>query len=331
MGISVLPNILGDMSPLETFLLLVSALVTKALIHEGRRAIPGIQNPKEVVCHDTSQDVCACGQPRCDTNEISGGREAIPHQYPWIVRLVGGCAGPCAGTLVSPRVVLSAFHCTVNARKSHTESCDHSDGKRLAVLGRHEILPHIMSSYKTIPIIKVFTPPNAPFTLNDDKSHDFSLLLLKHPAEYSSKVSPICLPEPHAEFGGLKATAAGWGITDYVKKEQSPVLKSVDLTVDPVEYRHNKMFGTKLSMKENQYQDPCSGDSGGPLMYYNKTTFRYVLIGTVHGGGYDCRYDTVSNFEGSDNGLWNKVSAHMEWIKDTMEELGETICKAGSG
>ena len=66
-------------------------------------------------------------------------------------------------------------------------------------------------------------------------------------------------------------------------------------------------------------------------MYYNKTTSRYVLIGTVHGGGYDCRNDRVTKFEGSDNGLWNKVSAHMEWIKDTMEGLGETICKADSG
>ena len=66
-------------------------------------------------------------------------------------------------------------------------------------------------------------------------------------------------------------------------------------------------------------------------MYYNNATSRYVLIGTVYGGGYDCRTDKVSKFEGSENGVWNKVSAHMEWIKDTMEGLGETICKADSG
>ena len=56
-------------------------------------------------------------------------------------------------------------------------------------------------------------------------------------------------------------------------------------------------------------------------MYYNNTTSRYVLIGTV----------TAGRIKGSDNGVWNKVSAHMEWIKDTMEGLGETICRAGSG
>merc|ERR1719209_945676 len=259
---SVLPNILGAMSPFVTLLLLVSALVTNALIHEGRRVIPGIQKPNQVVCHDTSKDVCACGQPRCDTNEISGGKEAIPHQYPWIVRLVGRCVGPCAGTLVSPRVLLSAFHCTTYWRYK-TEFCDRSDSERLAVFGRHEILPHKMWSYKTIPVIKVLTPPNAALNTRDDRTHDFSLLVLKHPVQYSSKVSPICLPEPHAEFGGLKATAAGWGRTDKpsVNRKQSPVLKAVDLTVDTKKYIHSKMFGTKISGIDGPYQDPCSGDS----------------------------------------------------------------------
>ena len=62
-------------------------------------------------------------------------------------------------------------------------------------------------------------------------------------------------------------------------------------------------------------------------MYFDSSSGRYVLIGTVQGGGYDCRHDTVAVFEGSDNGVWNKVSAHMEWILDTMEELGEKTCR----
>ena len=66
---------------------------------------------------------------------------------------------------------------------------------------------------------------------------------------------------------------------------------------------------------------------GGPLMYLNRTTQKFVLIGTVFGGGYDCKKDVVNAWEGSRNGLWNKVSAHMNWIKRTMHELGEEICK----
>ena len=62
-------------------------------------------------------------------------------------------------------------------------------------------------------------------------------------------------------------------------------------------------------------------------MFFNKTTQSFVLIGTVNGGGYDCRTDLVDTFEESTNGVWNKVSAHMDWIKKTMDELGETSCK----
>ena len=66
-------------------------------------------------------------------------------------------------------------------------------------------------------------------------------------------------------------------------------------------------------------------------MYRNESSGRYVLIGTVQGGGYDCRTDKVNIFEGSENGLWNKVSAHMEWIQETMERLGENVCRAIRG
>ena len=64
-------------------------------------------------------------------------------------------------------------------------------------------------------------------------------------------------------------------------------------------------------------------------MYHNGASDRYILIGTVQGHGYDCIEDDVNTFEGSTNGVWNKVTAHMEWIQNTMEELGEKVCKAG--
>ena len=61
-------------------------------------------------------------------------------------------------------------------------------------------------------------------------------------------------------------------------------------------------------------------------MYFNTSVSRYVLIGTVKGAGYDCKTNTVNKFEGSTNALWNKVTAHMDWIKDTLNKLGEKGC-----
>ena len=55
---------------------------------------------------------------------------------------------------------------------------------------------------------------------------------------------------------------------------------------------------------------------GGPLMHYNHTTSANVRIGTVQGTGYDCQTDTANLYEDSDNGMWNKVSHWVDWIKE---------------
>ena len=168
--------------------------------------------------------------------------------------------GPCGGSLVSPRVVLSALHC-VHGLGDIEESKDISCG--IVVLGRHEIDRSSLSRYQTIPVIKVLVPPQP----KDGglQNHDFALLLLEHPAKYTSKVSPICLPEPNAEFRELKATAAGWGRYEQKLGKQSHVLRAVDLTVsNPVSDR-KAMFRTKVA--DNQILDVCGGDSG------NFTTF----------------------------------------------------------
>ena len=124
---------------------------------------------------------------------------------------------------------------------------------------------HKLQEYTTIPIIKVLTPQDEGLRVGHKDSHDFALLVLKEPAKRTPTIGPICLPEPNAEFGGKKATAAGWGRTDKpsVSRVQSPVLKKVVLTVSNKRYWHHNMFGTRVNKKDNLYQDPCSGDSGG--------------------------------------------------------------------
>jgi hypothetical protein len=100
--------------------------------------------------------------------------------------------------------------------------------------------------------------------------------------------------------------------------------------VSTKKYKHKKMFGTdiRLTVEKETLKDPCSGDSGGPLIYktfekrfvligrFNKSICNmnchlcfnvHVDVGTIQGSGYDCRTDTFGVFEGSMNGLWNKV------------------------
>jgi hypothetical protein len=58
-------------------------------------------------------------------------------------------------------------------------------------------------------------------------------------------------------------------------------------------------------------------------MYLEPELDQYILIGTVMGRGYNCKDDIVEESEGSTNGVWNKVSAWVDWINKEMKEMGE--------
>ena len=53
----------------------------------------------------------------------------------------------------------------------------------------------------------------------------------------------------------------------------------VKLTVSKYKFKHYKMLGTELKRKDGVPQDPCSGDSGGPLMYKEEESRQWVIIG----------------------------------------------------
>ena len=54
---------------------------------------------------------------------------------------------------------------------------------------------------------------------------------------------------------------------------------------------------------------------------------QYILVGTLLGMGYDCWEDTLISFEGSDDGIWNKITSHVEWIHKKIAQEGEKVCK----
>ena len=79
-----------------------------------------------------------------------------------------------------------------------------------------------------------------------------------------------------------------------------------------------------MPLIDNVYQDPCSGDSGGPLAYKDPETNKFAILGTVHGGGYDCATSKVN----SAKGIWNRVSAPKvrSWIDDVLKSDNAIFC-----
>ena len=142
---------------------------------------------------------CGQGGTQRQLNRIIGGSDAVPHSYPWIVRILGGCSeSVCGGSLVSRRIIATAFHCTANVMKNIGQSCDHSDGKTIAIVGAHDVdvvkfvnNEEYRSSLYTIPIIDVKSPPHAGFKHEDTKSHDFAIMILEKPVQWNEKVHTI--------------------------------------------------------------------------------------------------------------------------------------------
>lgn len=200
--------------------------------------------------------------------EISGGVPALSHEFPWMVRIEKGCVpGTCGGALISPRLVLTAFHCTRDKNISFDKPCDHSDGKRVAVLGQPNIFDS--STSLEVPIIQVYYPPNAGLDsdMGNIEDHDFAMVFLKTPVKFTKNIQPICLPKQGQEFSGETVTTAGWGLFR-PDRNLSPILRKVNLTVSSKKYAHKKMFGTELRKNERGiYMDPCAGDSGKVHLY----------------------------------------------------------------
>ena len=69
--------------------------------------------------------------------------------------------------------------------------CDHSDGRRYAIAGAHDLQEGGMR----MPITEVRYPPGAPFREGRRESHDFALMVLQQPLKWSAEGRQWCQVE----------------------------------------------------------------------------------------------------------------------------------------
>ncbi|XP_017564117.1 chymotrypsinogen 2-like, partial [Pygocentrus nattereri] len=107
-----------------------------------------------------------------------------PSSYPWQASIQDSTGFHfCSGSLINIYWVLTAAHCNVRTSTR-------------VVLGA-QYLSSNAQSIQTLPVAKVFTFPSYnPSTL----SQDIALTKLASPAQLSSNVSPVCLPETSDNF-----------------------------------------------------------------------------------------------------------------------------------
>jgi len=293
---------------------------------------------KKTVAEPTAGANCECGRPRQNRktgNRIIGGDETFPYQYPWMVRIDDGCSGgTCTGSLISDRHILTAFHCMApkHATGYGSEPCDHSKKDRIAYIGGHYISSRRNpwtgvrqnDAIYSVPLTKMAYPPNPKVELNVAESHDIAIYILETPVKFSKRVQPICLPKigvgPREDD---RVVAAGWGDYRIGKNHlNSNVLRDVEIKLGKNLAALPKFFTTKFEKNSKGVpKDPCSGDSGGPLMWKNNDE-KMTVIGTVFGGGFNCDTNSFTSDQ-----IWSNVTSHLNWIMRTIRsDEGTKIC-----
>ena len=141
-------------------------------------------------------------------------------------------------------------------------------------------------------------------------SHTSDLVVgeLERPVVLDSKAQVVVVSSEPLEAGDL-VTTAGWGLfgpTGHL----SNVLRRTELEVSVG--GEEEIVKTKDGKTRSGIPiDPCSGDSGGPLLKWSDFHDAFAMYATLNGGGYDCVLNSTNG-----DGVWNSVFPHTEWISN---------------
>jgi len=223
---------------------------------------------------------------------------------------VGGNEGEqisvsCGGTLITPRVVVTAAHC-IPMNRVFVNMYDITDSNRAEVF--------------TLPL---FPRPGYEYVVHpaydeETRENDVALILLPRDVKNADKIRYAKLNEDTNEPGdGEPLRVMGWGTTSsggsssdiLLQAEVDYVTNEVCSSDYPMEIISDGMMCAARSGK-----DTCQGDSGGPLMLASDEGDRCadpILVG-ITSWGYGCADPDYP-------GVYTRVSYYADWIKEQTE------------
>lgn len=256
---------------------------------------------------------------------IYKGWETPPHKYPWMAHLrftVPGTAyfTQCGGFIIDDESILTAAHCV------HQENGQLHPAENVEVyLGAHDKDADKGDRYG---VVRIVADEN--YSVKRELDYDIAILKLDRKVDlnHSKKIQKACLPaDDTTEF--IKLTVAGWGSLD-AEGTSTSHLQEVDVDFIPrdicMSYKLSYYEILSKAEKVRLVAPPmhsnhmcalntdtrgsfCAGDSGGPLMYQNPDTKRYIVVGIVSGAWNKCGTRLTP-------GLYTKVANYRDFIRE---------------
>jgi len=222
---------------------------------------------------------------------IVGGKEANPGDFPYYVHLM-----KCGGSLIAPRVVLTAAHCGEFMGDTAYVGC-HDYGRATGDAVNRKVDDQVIH----------------PDYDSDTFAYDFNLLLLDEAVNLEDHTDIVLTlnEDDLVPTDGQEVTVLGLGLLEE-DGETPDKVRYVEVEKTADEYC-NDAYGGDIEDSvqfcagvEGGGKDACQGDSGGPLVveYGSK---RHVQVGVVSSGTGCASADYP--------GVYARVSGQMEWIR----------------
>jgi secreted trypsin-like serine protease len=212
---------------------------------------------------------------------VVGGKPAAPGQFPWMAFVVdfpgGETVTTCSGTVLAPRVVLTAAHCVLDEQ---TGALNDAAGYRVVTGTVNWTFPERQVSE----ISRLIPYPR--FGTGRDGFGDAALLVLATPTTAPS--IPIAT-DANARLLriGTHAVIAGWGQTSFDQKDLTESLMWAKTVIESD--RCEGLWGRICAIDfPKASSGACHGDSGGPLVAAGRRTHGWIEIGITEAGFDRC-------------------------------------------
>jgi secreted trypsin-like serine protease len=265
---------------------------------------------------------------------VAGGKDASLDDWPFIGALrqrpdFNAEVAKCGGTFLSPTWFLTAGHCVATTKGPMAATLDQTNTPRFAV---SQLLDQRSREVdKTAVAVKriELAPGFAMGERNNMEFADHDIALLKLSRPFNFAVRNVYLPmllTARLEKTWVKrdrcASIAGWGSIEEGRfaninaPAEAATLQAMNVMVwDDADCADSRYWPTKQAYHfcagfKALRKNSCHGDSGGPLVIRDFPT-GFALVGVLSAG-------PARSCPGDKPNLYTRVSAHEEWIKQTM-------------